>query len=137
MKKNTFEKFAFIVGFLILVAAIVIGGRAPSSALGSVSNGNDYHSTTTDATYTTPLSVATGPGTFGSVIITTAGTGKLAFYDATTTNKNLRTKQATTTLAVFNVTTTVGTYTFDSQFYDGLIAEFTGASVASSTITYK
>lgn len=132
-----------VIGGIVLAVILVLGGAALVGNLnaqkvqGSVNIANDYHSTTTDATWTSPRLIQTGNGTLGSVVITTAGTGRLSLYDATTTNSSLRTKSGTTTLANFNVTTTVGTYTFDSQFYDGLIVEFSGANVASTTITSR
>ncbi len=122
---------------VVLSVVIILISTKNEPAYGSVVQGSDYHSTTTDGTFTSAKLIQSGGGALGSVTITTAGTGKLTLYDATTTNASLRTKTATTTLANFNITTTVGTYTFDAIFYDGLIVEFTGTNVASSSITYR
>lgn len=127
-------------GALLTALFFALFDQKPQNVLGSVDQGGEYKATTTDATFTLPKSIQIGSGTLGSVVITTAGVGKLTLYDATTTNVGLRAPNkatSTQTLANFVITTTVGTYTFDASFYDGLIAEFTGTNVASTTITYR
>ncbi len=128
------------VCFVVFVSVYLFGvtNRTEPTSIGSVAPGNEYQSTTTDATFLNAAKLlATGNGSLAQVTITTAGVGSLTFYDATTTNPSLRTKSATTTLANFQITTTVGTYTFDSLFFVGLIAEFKGTNTASSTITLR
>lgn len=105
---------------------------------GSVSFGNSYHSTTTRAFNGTAMAngqlVQTGPGDLGSVVITGAGTGVINIYDATSTGPH--SDYATSTIATFPASTAAGTYTFDAQYYRGLLIEIVG-SVATSTITYR
>ena len=109
-----------------------------SQVLGSVTQGNEYFSTTTRNHLGTELTnlkvLKTNSGSFGSVIITGAGTGVMNFYDATSTVTN--TEWATTTLASFPASTAAGTYTFDVVFSKGLLFEEVG-SVATSTITWR
>jgi hypothetical protein len=131
--------FAGIIGTGMVVIALVfsIANRPVEQALGSVARSNEYQSTTTDATFPTFKVIKSGDGSLAQVTITTAGTGSLTFYDATTTDRTLRTNAATTTLAKFQITTTVGTYTFDSIFRYGLLVETTGSNIGSTTITYR
>lgn len=78
-------------------------------------------------------------GVLGSVVITAANTGTLIFYDATTTDSTLRDgSQATTTITIaqFNASPTVGTYTFDMVVNRGLIVQAIGTA-PTTTITYK
>lgn len=85
---------------------------------------------------TTPLGSG---GLLGSVVITGAGAGSFAIYDATTSNATLRTTSATTSLKVlaqFPANASAGTYTFDEYYQYGLAVEFTGA-IGTSTITYR
>jgi hypothetical protein len=107
---------------------------------GSVAVGGEYQSTTTkpyNGSSLTNLTVLKSEsGTMGSVIITGAGAGVMTLYDATTTNSSLRTKAATTTLVSIPASAAAGTYTFDIQFYQGLIVELSG-TVPTSTISWR
>lgn len=120
----------FVVGFMLF--------KNPQPVYGSVSQGSSYHSTTTRAFNGTALTnlslLQLGPGDLGSVVITGAGTGVINIYDATTTGPH--SDSATTTIASFPASTAAGTYTFDAQYYKGLIIEIIG-SAATSTITYR
>lgn len=135
---KTFKIIASAVVCLVFVFGIYITGKQSNlepQVIGSVTQGGEYHSTST-----TPSSfkvLDTGPGILGSVTITTAGNDTVALYDATTSNASLRTLSATTTLAFFQTTATVGTYVFDATFYTGLLVQVSGGNVASTTITFR
>lgn len=143
------EKYLVGLGLVIVIAVINIAVRISPQGnplrTGSVVQGSEYQATTTDATWTTnvPVLIKTGGGALGQVTITTAGTGALTLYDATSTNINNRKggslSEATTsiTLAKFGITTGLGTFTFDRVFFNGLIVEYIGTNAASSTITWR
>lgn len=135
------------VGALIFAAMLNFRSQP---AIGSVTEGQGYTSTTTASTVAstwtearTVTGTSTRSGIFGSVVITkqTQAT-TLNIYDATTTDITLRNNVATSSilLASFGTSTPVGTYVFDSNFKTGLIVDPTpigGGMVASSTITWK
>lgn len=136
---NKLEKI--FLGFAIILtifALVIVGYKNPQHSAGSVGVGNSYHSTTT----ITSLGVAmatnhllqTGTGDLGSVVITGANTGVINIYDSTTTGSH--SDYPTTLLASFPASIVAGTYTFDTQFYHGLVVEITG-TVATSTITFR
>lgn len=116
----------------LLIGQILFGNAQRTDA--SVSLGSDYHSTSTASGFVNNSVLLTGPGTFGSVVITTPGTGTITFYDGTTTLAHP--DWATTTLAQFNASTPAGTYTFDAIVIKGLIMQYTGV-LASSTVTFR
>lgn len=142
MKKLEKIFLAFSITLTIFALVLVATRNQTKTVDASVAFGNDYQATTTDATWTTaiPKVLDASNGSLGSVVITTVGTGSLTLYDATTTNINLRTGNTATstiTLANFAITTSLGTYTFDRSFFNGLIVVWTGTNNASTTITYR
>lgn len=138
--KTVLEVAGVFLGGAMLLLSLIFLQKPPQVAIGSVSQGGDYHATTTVAVgflNNTPLVV--GPGAFGSLIITGVNTGIINLYDATTTNGLLRTVSATsslTLLATFPASTATGTYTFDEIFQQGLLPVITGTT-PTSTITYR
>lgn len=146
--KTLFTKGLVTAGVLASIAAILtlfailipkLQVSPDGQALGSITQGNEYFSTTTRSAVSgvelTNLKVLKiGPGSLGSVVITGAGTGIINLYDATSTVTNA--EWATTSLAVFPASAAAGTYTFDAVFSKGLLFEEVG-SVASSTITWR
>ncbi len=138
---KTYEKILLALAFVLTAFSLFVNRSDDSVRPGSVTQGSDYQATTTDQTWPTltPKIVKSEQGTLGTVTITTAGTGSLTIYDATTTNIALRGNVATSTitLAHFAVTATVGTYVFDRVFFNGLIVVYTGTNTASTTITYR
>jgi hypothetical protein len=124
------------VGVVMLIIAGVIGYQLnqPAQPLGSVARGSEYHYTTRAATTLVSETLKLGTGTFGGFVINVLGTGNTTFYDATTTNVNLR-AGATTTLPVIayvGASQAAGTYTYDTYFQDGLIAVYSGTQGTSS-----
>ena|ERR1035437_785151 len=120
---------------LSLVACVIALRTTGGTVLGSVNTGNEYHSTSTSAGFVNYSVLQSGNGTIGSVVITMTGTGTIDLYDATSTVTNAA--WATTTLAHFGASPTVGTYTFDVIFQKGLLVQFGTGTIASTTITYK
>jgi len=145
-KGNNFAHVAAVLIALLIVGYLVfINVRQPDTAIGSVTLGSEYQSTTTDATFNTvtyknlciSTPIAGCSGSLSNVTVTTVGNNSLIFYDATTSIAANRTNTATTTLAKFQTVGTVGTYTFDALFRYGLLVEVVGTNVASTTITYR
>ncbi len=138
------EKVVLALCFVFTAFVLVFSATSQniSKPFGSVNYGGEYQGTTTDATWTTltPVVLKSGTGSLGSIVITTVGTGSLTLYDATTTDVTKRTgATATSTLVLANlqITTTLGTYTFDRNYYNGLIAVWVGTNNASTTITFR
>ncbi len=109
--------------------------------LGSVNQANEYQSTTTNYIASTSALLKTGPGSLGSVIIQGATTaGSIDLYNATTTNANLRAAKYSATSSIvigsFMNTATLGTYTFDSIFFNGLLISIKG-TLGTTTITWR
>lgn len=128
---------------LIVVVSIVTNGKGENSRTGSVIDGQAYNSTTTyngAGAVNLQKDVILKPrgGTVGSVVITGAVAGSITLYDATSTDLNLTTTRASTTIATFPVSTAANTYTIDSVFYNGLIVSFSSATaLPTSTITWR
>lgn len=139
-----YKNILAVAFLLIAVTLAMLVIQNPRGALGSVYIGNEYLATSTSATsvygaFTASRVIVSGPSAFGSVIITGANTGTLNFYNATTSNVDLRTgNKATSTILIasFPASTAAGTYTFDVQVTDGLFIDILGLA-ATSTITYR
>ena|SRR3990167_1460211 len=139
------------VAVLLLVIGIVsMLMQQPWRAGASVSVGNQYQSTTTpqvaDRTNLCPKRGSnlnnvgsSTTGVLGSVNVTLVGVSGLAIYDATTTNANLREIQATSSLllADFPSSATAGSYHFDVEFNRGLLVDYGGAGISTTTISYR
>jgi len=136
------KTLAVIVGAVLLILAGVIGfnlNQPEEQPVGSVARASEYHYTTATSTdYINPL-IKTGAGTFGSIVVNLLGTAPITFYDATTTNVNLRVKATSTlpVLAYIAPSQAAGTYTYDTVFSDGLLAIWGTGTVASTTITWR
>ena len=135
-----FAALLMAAGFLAVVS------QQPREAYGSARPGDEYTATTTaantmcGATITVDKLIKTGYGALGSVVITGANTGVFSFYDATTTNVNLRTGQKATStilIASFPASVAAGTYVVDATYNDGLYLDYFSGSAATSTITYR
>lgn len=131
-----------VAAFFLLYFSLFSYFNNPHVVNGSVGLGNDYHSTTTrTAIVGVPygqLTALTGTnavgGTLGSIVITGANSGQINIYDGTSTQTNSQT--GTSTLVVIPASTVAGTYTFDVQFYRGLVIEVIGLA-PTTTITYR
>lgn len=137
------EKIFKWISSIAVVALLAVIAFKPISSLennlGSVSQSSEYHATTTGYVATPNQVLQATPGTFGSVVISGANTGNLFFYDATTTNINLRTGQAATNslyIGSIPANAAAGTYTFDEVVYNGLVMVISG-NPPTSTITYR
>jgi len=125
-----------------LLDLVFKGQEQPTSveeeSLGGVNIGNEFNPFTQLATTSESYLIKTGRGTLGSIIINTAGTGNTVFYDATTTNANLRVKATSslTVLGVIDASQAAGTYTYDIRFIDGLL-EVNNGAMGTTTITIR
>lgn len=151
MKINNFilKCGAFLLSSLVVALALYgVVSLFPKSnpALGSVSIGGEYHSTTTGTAMlpNVPILLQTGQGTFGSVVVTgpTPGfmnTAGLFVFDATTSVQSQRSPfDATSTIMLAHIPAGIATstYTFDTAYTRGLLI-VPGSSVPTTTITFR
>lgn len=100
---------------------------------GSVSDGNAYTATTTDSVYANKkVVIKSGNGVLGSVIITGTSATVVELRNATSS-----TDVASTTIVTFAASAGTNTYTFDSSFNRGLVANFIGSFAGQYTITFR
>lgn len=135
--------FAVVALIAIGISAALLWQASP--ALGSVSVTDEYMATSTAANtvyggFTTGRVIRTGQGTLGSFVITGANTGIVNFYNATTSNVNLRTGQkasSTILIASFPASAAANTYTIDALYTDGLLMVLEAGIMPTSTVTYR
>jgi hypothetical protein len=143
----------FITGLaLILVtgftAALLLkhDARLQPQSYSGVQTGQEYYATSTaaSAAYGANINgnrvIKTGYGSLSAVVITGANTGVFNFYDATTTNVNLRTGQKASSsilVASFPASVAAGTYVLDATFSTALLLDLVSGSMPTSTITYR
>lgn len=122
------------------LAVIAFSSLQGTSVGASVIEGQEYNATTTYGAHPQgERTLKTGAGSLGSVIITGDNTGLITFYNATTSDVNLRTGNTATsaiTVADFPASSPEGTYTFDAVFTTGLLMVTTGTP-ATSTVTWR
>ena len=144
-----------VIVLAVLGAYFLYVLNSPFNANASIVQGMAYQSTTTQTgTWTTLVAklltgtttTSTGQniacsGSLGSVILQGTSSGAtLLLYDATSTDVNKRTGNTPTT-TIFLATIPVGqqtpgTYQYDSEFKNGLLAEWNGTP-ATSTVTWR
>lgn len=141
MKRNIIA-FVSLFALVAFAAGFIAYRPTTTSASTSVGSSYQYVATAVQATNlfaSTTSVIATGTGTFGSFVITGAVAGTETFYDASTTDATKRTISATTSLLViasFPASTAAGTYTFDTNFYNGLLLVVSG-NIATGTISWR
>ena len=135
---------ASVCVLMIFIFAMFQFYQPATKSFGSVQYGGEYQSTTTVAAMkftaggagVAPLVLKAGPGTLGSITIasTTAqgATGVFKIYDGT-----YSTSTATSTLASFQANASMGTYTFDANFYAGLIIDAPVGFNGLYTVTFR
>lgn len=117
-----------LVGLLGLLG-VTVGGQK----LGGVPQGQAYQATTTDSVYANKkVPVKLGSGVLGSVVITGTSATVVELRNATSS-----TDVASTTIVTFAASAGTNTYTFDSSFDRGLVANFIGSFAGQYTITYR
>jgi hypothetical protein len=140
MKSITTTQTLTLSLILGLVLAFVYSNYQVNQVEGSVSFGNEYKATTTNASTVEATRVLkNGPATLGSVVITGANTGMMVFYNATTTNPNFRNSNYSTSsiiIAEIPASAAAGTYTFDVDAPIGLVMSMSGTE-PTTTITYR
>jgi hypothetical protein len=137
MKKIYFPAILLVVG---LLAGFLIGKSLLNPTVGSVTQGNEYYSTSTPVGGYTSALIKGGYGALGSVIVTTAGNQSYTLYNATTSNVTKRTGNKASSsimLAQIPASLVAGTYTFDITFTDGLLIDVTAGTLGTSTISYR
>ena len=133
--------YTIVVIAVIALLGVAVGWNSKPvvEQLSSVQTASEYNHTNIIATTSKAFLFKSEPGTLGSVIINVLGTGNVVFYDATSTIPAQRTITATTSLPIVGViaaSQAAGTYTYDVNFYNGLIAVFDG-TIGTSTITWR
>lgn len=129
---------------LTLVALILVVSREAKTADGSVMPGGDYYATSTRLFPGTSLSNLTVlksyGGTLARVTITGANTGIIRFWNATTSNVNLRTGNiASSSLLMIEIpaSAAANTYDFDATFSTGILYELVSGTAPTSTIMVR
>lgn len=123
------SKVWLIVVVAVVVGAIVIINEIKPQQLGSVTRSNDYHATTTlSGTAADDYHIAAQ--NLGSVIITSSSGSIFTIYDT-----GIVSTTPTTTLAIFPINATAGTYTFDRIVLGGYISIRVPASFTGTIIT--
>ena len=142
---NKFGSFlgALLGGVALVTFAVFLVRYDAKTGLGSVTQSNEYNSTTTlqnsKLIYNLTNNTEARPGTLGSVIITSPGAA-IQLIDATTTNPNLRAPELTSTtiaLGYIPAEAPAGVYTFDTFFKYGLQVVFGSTDVPTSTVTFR
>lgn len=141
MKKYT---GLYLIGIFTLIIVVVIGVKIFSInkaeiSLGGVPVTAEYTGVTLGNNSAQGGIITNYPSTLGSVVMTGDGAGTLKIYNATTTNADIRTITATTSLpllASFPASVDDGTYIFDIWATIGIIYEYVGV-VGTTTITYR
>lgn len=137
--KTTKLGLGIVIGAIfatILILFAFLDSRS-QNASASIIEGQGYYASSTDATFTVAPGfkvLRIGGGIFGSLVVSTTGSGVINIYDATTTTNG--SIYGTTTIAHLT-TTAVGTYTYDVTFNRGLLVETVGSNTGSTTITWK
>lgn len=111
----------------------LFGVTLGANNFGSISDGGAYTATTTSSVYADKkVTIKSGNGILGSVIITGTSATVVELRNATSS-----TDVASTTIVTFAASAGTNTYTFDSTFNRGLVANFIGSFAGNYTITYK
>lgn len=139
--KKTLLILSGVVLAITLVGVYLASVLQTQIAQGSVFQGNEYNSTTTDSIGSQALErvLKTGQGALAQVTITGAAAGELYLYNATTSDATARdSSQATSSLLIahFPDSTAVGTYTFDAVFTRGLLV-VQEATAPTTTIMWR
>ena len=135
MKKLTTILLLVAVGLLGVIAYKTLQ-KEVGEPLFNLGGTNPYNYEFFDTTAPVGGVIKTQFGTLNSFTITGAGS-RITFYDATTTNANLR-ELATTSLPIiadFPLNATVGTYSLNVGFNDGLVYE-RSALTGTSTLAW-
>lgn len=136
---------ASLAGVLALLAILLpkLQVSEKSQVYSGVADGQEYVSTTTSpwVTMSNLVVLKPGAGVFGGFTITGTNTGvKYTFYDATTSDITLRAPtMATTSIVVGSIppALTVGSYSYEVGFKNGLLMETTGTVVGTTTVIWK
>lgn len=139
MKKSI--KIVTISLFLVALVLVAVTSKKEEVALGSVADGQSYFSTTTAATpaFTSPVTLKSGSGSLANVVLqASAAASSIQLIDATTSDVTKRNNVATSSLilASWGNSPTIGTYTFDSTFSNGLLLTITGTP-GTTTVTWR
>lgn len=133
LKKIIISLFVFA---LIVVSSIALIGKKEVGTYGSVTIGNEYHSTTTNSTWnTTNMKMITNcTNALGTVLITNATAGAVfEIRDATST-----TDVSSTSIVTFPSAALGGEYSFDTALIrNGMAIITTSGNAASTTITCR
>lgn len=145
-------KTVFAVAFLLLVVGVFsIIWQKSGQAIGSIVEGQEYYSTSTRNFNGTALTNLTRlkdggnacvSGSLARVTVSgSAGPSIIRFWDATTTDANLRAaRYASSTIFITEVsllTATGTTLDFDARFSCGLIYELVSGSAATSSVLWR
>lgn len=123
-----------IVGVTIILIAGAIGWNMnQEQSLGSVNTASEYTYWSTEGKATgTKIIILDGAGTLGSVIINESSAHAFNIWD------NASTTEATTTpIGTLKASAVEGTYTYDVNFYNGLMIQSAAGFAGDYTATYR
>jgi hypothetical protein len=124
----------------LCLVALVLGIFATGVAFFSVNTQNAGASvgmeysykniTSTNASSTASVSIKSGFGTLGSVIVASSSAAVIRVYDGTATSTG-------TLIASFPASATVGTYTFDVAVAKGVVLDVPSNHNGNYTVTFR
>lgn len=141
--KLTYKEYLSVAFLLGVVGLLGLLWQKPWQTYGSVEVGNDYIATSTrnsNGVALTNLSLLkSGGGAFARITVGGTNGAVIRFWDATTTNVNLRTGNvASTSLLIAELgTNATGTLDYDADLKYGLIYELVSGTTPTSTILYR
>ena len=132
------KKVLALIGGVVAIMAVLFvvfsANEKKEMPLGSVAVGSGYQATTTAVGATAGFYTITSvPGTLGSVVIvSTSPVGGFTIYDA-----DAVTTTATTTILSFPTSAPAGTYTFDTNLFQGLVIQVPSGFNGQFITTYR
>lgn len=137
MEVSRSSVFVALIAVGILLVGLIAGLYAKDSSppLGSVTQGNEYNSTTTRSTsagthWVAKTTTNGGMCALGSIVVASSSATTLTIWNATST-----TDSASTTIATLKAGVAEGTYTFDAVCTRGVVvatpASFNGMYVVT------
>lgn len=134
-KQSSVLAAIFATGALAIGLLIGVYLTRPDAPLGSVTQGNEYNSTTTRSTsagthWVAKTTTNGGMCALGSIVVASSSATTLTIWNATST-----TDSASTTIATLKAGVAEGTYTFDAVCTRGVVvatpASFNGMYVVT------
>lgn len=141
-KSLSIQNVLLFIAICFTALAIILFINNPFHVSASVSQGSEYHATTTGNGVGFPpasYSYTSCNSTVGSIIFTSPTLSRVQIYDATTSDPSLRLSKlasSTVLIADFPIGTGTSTTVLDTTLLYGLTVVFNG-TISTSTITCR